>query len=106
FSSRRRHTSFSRDWSSDVCSSDLLDALFMYIALTRLTRHLALCLMPCLARIVCPFRQRRLICLVIGTLGLLIAQHFYAQHFATQDRKSVVQGKSVERRGGVSHDIR
>src|SRR5690606_39480906 len=25
FSSRRRHTSFSRDWSSDVCSSDLCD---------------------------------------------------------------------------------
>src|SRR5690606_18828579 len=23
FSSRRRHTNFSRDWSSDVCSSDL-----------------------------------------------------------------------------------
>src|SRR5690606_39526599 len=23
-SSRRRHTSFSRDWSSDVCSSDLV----------------------------------------------------------------------------------
>src|SRR5690606_40466504 len=33
FSSRRRHTRFSRDWSSDVCSSDLssafsLDATF------------------------------------------------------------------------------
>src|SRR5690606_40229059 len=26
FSSRRRHTRFSRDWSSDVCSSDLLRA--------------------------------------------------------------------------------
>src|SRR5690606_40319381 len=26
FSSRRRHTRFSRDWSSDVCSSDLEDA--------------------------------------------------------------------------------
>src|SRR5690606_39626013 len=26
FSSRRRHTRFSRDWSSDVCSSDLLPA--------------------------------------------------------------------------------
>src|SRR5690606_40557751 len=26
FSSRRRHTSFSRDWSSDVCSSDLYRA--------------------------------------------------------------------------------
>src|SRR5690606_40067907 len=24
FSSRRRHTTFSRDWSSDVCSSDLV----------------------------------------------------------------------------------
>src|SRR5207302_6106888 len=28
FSSRRRHTSFSRDWSSDVCSSDLPFFLF------------------------------------------------------------------------------
>src|SRR5690606_40199915 len=27
FSSRRRHTRFSRDWSSDVCSSDLTVAL-------------------------------------------------------------------------------
>src|SRR5690606_39737321 len=26
FSSRRRHTRFSRDWSSDVCSSDLTSA--------------------------------------------------------------------------------
>src|SRR5690606_40593804 len=26
FSSRRRHTRFSRDWSSDVCSSDLQQA--------------------------------------------------------------------------------
>src|SRR5690606_8583905 len=27
FSSRRRHTRFSRDWSSDVCSSDLYAAM-------------------------------------------------------------------------------
>src|SRR5437870_6760403 len=27
FSSRRRHTRWPRDWSSDVCSSDLLDFL-------------------------------------------------------------------------------
>src|SRR5690606_13642775 len=27
FSSRRRHTRFSRDWSSDVCSSDLLEEI-------------------------------------------------------------------------------
>src|SRR5690606_39961763 len=27
FSSRRRHTRFSRDWSSDVCSSDLVQII-------------------------------------------------------------------------------
>src|SRR3712207_9523817 len=27
FSSRRRHTRYWRDWSSDVCSSDLVDIL-------------------------------------------------------------------------------
>src|SRR5690606_40618213 len=31
FSSRRRHTRFSRDWSSDVCSSDLKSILVSYI---------------------------------------------------------------------------
>src|SRR5690606_40982573 len=30
FSSRRRHTRFSRDWSSDVCSSDLEAGLYAY----------------------------------------------------------------------------
>src|SRR6266511_5774576 len=27
FSSKRRHTRFSRDWSSDVCSSDLIEPI-------------------------------------------------------------------------------
>src|SRR5690606_40726445 len=30
FSSRRRHTRFSRDWSSDVCSSDLDNKEFKF----------------------------------------------------------------------------
>src|SRR5690606_23877421 len=34
FSSRRRHTRFSRDWSSDVCSSDLFNELFPNAAQT------------------------------------------------------------------------
>src|SRR5690606_40308628 len=37
FSSRRRHTRFSRDWSSDVCSSDLviwLTPLYFHIYFT------------------------------------------------------------------------
>src|SRR5438445_13075767 len=32
FSSRRRHTRYWRDWSSDVCSSDLFPELFLPIA--------------------------------------------------------------------------
>src|SRR5690606_41034126 len=34
FSSRRRHTSFSRDWSSDVCSSDLARRRFWEAAVS------------------------------------------------------------------------
>src|SRR5690554_7387365 len=33
FSSRRRHTRCGRDWSSDVCSSDLVGHLAMLLAL-------------------------------------------------------------------------
>src|SRR5690606_40355632 len=37
FSSRRRHTRFSRDWSSDVCSSDLIEQrVDQYLALIEL----------------------------------------------------------------------
>src|SRR5206468_8120886 len=36
FSSRRRHTSSDRDWSSDVCSSDLIDQSVMLVELKRL----------------------------------------------------------------------
>src|SRR5690606_15305888 len=60
FSSRRRHTRFSRDWSSDVCSSDLEEGLcpheqsmyeasgleeerrLMYVAVTRARQRLYL----------------------------------------------------------------
>src|SRR5690606_40208762 len=39
-SSRRRHTRFSRDWSSDVCSSDLLARAAVGIADDLLTNTL------------------------------------------------------------------
>src|SRR5690606_40796609 len=44
FSSRRRHTRFSRDWSSDVCSSDLvpltdLDEQRKFVSAMRESRH-------------------------------------------------------------------
>src|SRR5207253_6640569 len=34
FSSRRRHTRWPRDWSSDVCSSDLMVAIIAMAALS------------------------------------------------------------------------
>src|SRR5690606_39935613 len=37
FSSRRRHTRFSRDWSSDVCSSDLVKS---DLILTEVRQHI------------------------------------------------------------------
>src|SRR5690606_40126395 len=36
--SRRRHTRFSRDWSSDVCSSDLLFLSFRHMSMIMLYR--------------------------------------------------------------------
>src|SRR5690625_7600163 len=33
FSSRRRHTRWPRDWSSDVCSSDLLSGLVLGVGI-------------------------------------------------------------------------
>src|SRR2546429_8522453 len=41
FSSRRRHTRCSRDWSSDVCSSDLTSAIFPQVEFCREPDHVA-----------------------------------------------------------------
>src|SRR5258707_2867766 len=47
FSSRRRHTRYWRDWSSDVCSSDLfieadvLDERVVHVAIARVRVHVA-----------------------------------------------------------------
>src|SRR3712207_7867780 len=40
FSSRRRHTRYWRDWSSDVCSSDLTDSLMPRVNGLQLVRKL------------------------------------------------------------------
>src|SRR5206468_6477496 len=39
FSSRRRHTRSDRDWSSDVCSSDLRDLRVRLVRELRIDRH-------------------------------------------------------------------
>src|SRR2546430_6077585 len=46
FSSRRRHTRFDCDWSSDVCSSDLSDSRSVYVRESGQPIHAATPLMP------------------------------------------------------------
>src|SRR5690606_705740 len=58
FSSRRRHTRFSRDWSSDVCSSDLAFAL-----------ALQLCQLSLAVLVLRPLRQLVDLLLQVGTAG-------------------------------------
>src|SRR5690606_40071049 len=57
FSSRRRHTRFSRDWSSDVCSSDLRTALHDFRG--RTMRH--------------PTRRRALTAALAGIVAATVA---------------------------------
>src|SRR5260370_18623865 len=47
FSSRRRHTRFKCDWSSDVCSSDLGQSTAAKFSLPAPTRHGATLLIEC-----------------------------------------------------------
>src|SRR2546421_1134613 len=52
FSSRRRHTRSDRDWSSDVCSSDLVDVMMAGGAEAPIMRHVwgGLCLSKVMTR--------------------------------------------------------
>src|SRR5690606_41195172 len=77
FSSRRRHTRFSRDWSSDVCSSDLV--------------------WTAQARVIAP-DSPNLQAIALDDPKVFIAVLTWAVYsFAVlaRDRKSVVQGKRV-----------
>src|SRR5690606_40991040 len=58
FSSRRRHTRFSRDWSSDVCSSDLDRIVHNDLILPIKTQVESLAYRPEVNR-PCPFLRER-----------------------------------------------
>src|SRR2546422_10558260 len=82
FSSRRRHTRCSRDWSSDVCSSDLGDDLEPYAIRGDGFERIA------------GLRIRR-----GGELAQLIAglgRPVLRAELERLDRKSVVEGKRVD----------
>src|SRR5437868_14445266 len=84
FSSRRRHTRSKRDWSSDVCSSDLSlrkDSTILHANGIRSSTVVVTAGSSLLRRSI-PVRSR-----LIGTVR---------RWPSMRDRKSVVQGKSVD----------
>src|SRR2546429_4661633 len=99
FSSRRRHTRCSRDWSSDVCSSDLLEpdaggALRVHLA--RRSGNLRLppeSLTPSQTAIQLALKQQSPVItedLAQADMDLQGAQSIVAQRLRAVDRKSVV----------------
>src|SRR3712207_8840796 len=78
FSSKRRHTRYWRDWSSDVCSSDLHGA-----------PHVVVCTRE--------NEDGRSRFQRVWRPGLRWSRHRLRRRSrATRDRKSVVEGKSVD----------
>src|SRR5437660_12818022 len=59
FSSRRRHTRWPRDWSSDVCSSDLNDAPAAAVVATGTKVRPATCIDPPESRDIVRSEERR-----------------------------------------------
>src|SRR3712207_7859203 len=88
FSSRRRHTRYWRDWSSDVCSSDLPHVPQRQVA-GRIPERKARHPLPALF----PVGQRMDQAVqVVGVARAVTARRAVRQ----LDRKSVAQGKSVD----------
>src|SRR5439155_13645456 len=91
-SSRRRHTRWPRDWSSDVCSSDLASSM---VLLVELARSGAL------------EQYKDLLAPLIGwgpglliVLGFLWLANSYAPPFLETQRLTATALRSEERRGG------
>src|SRR5690606_39336771 len=97
FSSRRRHTRFSRDWSSDVCSSDLVKGSAVNPVLRegnsdrrapKAVKDYARKHPHSMGEWTRESKTR------VATMG-------GKGDFFAKDRKSVVEGKSLERGGGA-----
>src|SRR5207245_10848752 len=96
FSSRRRHTRCYRDWSSDVCSSDLEAPRVGLEPRQRLRLHAVL------QELAFPEREA----LPGGELDFRWTLHRRIQAGDVQDRKSVVEGKRGECVGGRTAERR
>src|SRR5690606_40254748 len=86
FSSRRRHTRFSRDWSSDVCSSDLFEGRNLFADDSPLRAAVA--------------RHAPDAAAALYDLGAMFgSREAFDRGRLAKDRKSVVEGNTVERGG-------
>src|SRR5690606_40157156 len=88
FSSRRRHTRFSRDWSSDVCSSDLIVAG---------VSGLIKAFFPFVPTVVGGFEKATA---AFASWGKSLGQSQGFQSFITYARENVPKLRSEERRVG------
>src|SRR5690625_6818385 len=93
FSSRRRHTRWPRDWSSDVCSSDLVGQLGM------LHPELTDGATENEAAEIAGHEQRRGVFSAYASCNRTCEMGM-SRATGREDRKSVVEGKSGERGGG------
>src|SRR5437773_7500154 len=99
FSSRRRHTRWPRDWSSDVCSSDLsggrqgaANAELCISCRTPNGRRPNPSTCPCL-------RDEWHVVKELSDPCVDMGNQIASMGKCRSDRKSVVEGKSVEQRG-------
>src|SRR5437868_13953964 len=90
FSSRRRHTRSKRDWSSDVCSSDLKDGIADPAHLTIGGYSYGGYMTNWLITQTDRFKA--------AVTGAGAVEH--AANWGNEDRKSVVEGKRVDVGGG------
>src|SRR5690606_39285770 len=92
-SSRRRHTSFSRDWSSDVCSSDLH-------TLRQISEN-------SLTEAGLSYAQYRILMLLLfaeqfDNMAAMNPSELSERQGISRDRKSVVEGRKLDE-GGPRH---
>src|SRR5207249_5049039 len=110
FSSRRRHTRSKRDWSSDVCSSDLLvrrgrgirirggTARSYYIGIESAAPAIPGAAPPIKALCVAPFGQEEGTSVVLPDeeLGLVVGEKAEFRFFATSSRPDDAPGALVD----------
>src|SRR5690606_40781309 len=96
--SRRRHTRFSRDWSSDVCSSDLIPVQTEFLAVKGLERMVNTLAM------INRSRQQALPYTIVPTLfdrrtqasmsTLRVLRNSYLEHLRSEERRVGTEGRS------------